>query len=137
MALAAEVRSLAAEGWPFRASATGLVVPADAMRTFGHTLTLQMGDTMIDARACVRCLVAGRVQGVFFRASIRNLAERLGISGSARNLPDGRVEVVACGRPEAVVQLREWLRKGPPGARVTGLSCELLPDLGSQGFMTD
>ena len=44
-----------------------------------------------------RCLVAGRVQGVFFRASTRARAEALGVAGHARNLPDGRVEVLACG----------------------------------------
>jgi len=91
----------------------------------------------MDPKACVRCVVAGRVQGVFFRASTRSMAERLGVSGSARNLPDGRVEVVACGRPEAVAELREWLRYGPPGAQVTGVSCELLPELDALGFTTD
>jgi len=44
-----------------------------------------------------RCLVAGRVQGVFYRASTRARAEALGVTGHARNLPDGRVEVLACG----------------------------------------
>jgi acylphosphatase len=75
---------------------------------------------------CVRCLVAGRVQGVFYRASTRNEAQRLGLTGYARNLMDGRVEVVACGEKEAVELLREWLRKGPPDARVTGVACEYI-----------
>ena len=90
----------------------------------------------MSTRTCVRCLVAGRVQGVFFRASTQRRAEGLGVSGSARNLPDGRVEVIACGEPAAVAELREWLREGPPGAKVTGVSCEQLPEQGAQGFTT-
>jgi acylphosphatase len=73
---------------------------------------------------CVRCRVSGRVQGVFFRASTRDQAGALGITGHAINLPDGSVEVLACGSPEAVTALRRWLEHGPPGARVTGLECE-------------
>ena len=83
-----------------------------------------MSDQEIDKRVCFRCLVAGRVQGVFFRASTREQASRLGLTGYARNLPDGRVEVLVCGVPEHVAQLREWLRSGPPMAEVTGLACE-------------
>ena len=72
---------------------------------------------------CMRCLVAGQVQGVFFRATTRRQAQDLGLTGHARNLPDGRVEVLVCGEPEAVKQLTEWLRRGPSGAVVTGVSC--------------
>jgi acylphosphatase len=75
---------------------------------------------------CVRCLVAGRVQGVFYRAATRNEAQRLGLTGYAKNLLDGRVEVVACGEREAVETLREWLRKGPPDAQVSGVACEFI-----------
>jgi acylphosphatase len=90
----------------------------------------------MDDRVCLRCLVTGRVQGVFFRASTRRVAERLGVNGSARNLVDGRVEVIACGSPTAVAQLREWLSQGPTGARVTGVACELLPPQDMHGFVT-
>jgi acylphosphatase len=85
---------------------------------------------------CVRCMVAGRVQGVFFRASAREEALRLGLTGQARNLPDGRVEVLACGEPEAVKGLREWLRRGPPQAEVTGVACETVPYRAVNGFTT-
>jgi acylphosphatase len=71
-----------------------------------------------------RCLVAGRVQGVFFRASTRARAQSLGVTGHARNLPDGRVEVLACGSPAAVQALCEWLRDGPPAAQVTAVESE-------------
>lgn len=65
-----------------------------------------------------RFLVSGRVQGVFFRAATRERALALGISGHARNLPDGRVEVLASGSPEALAALADWLEVGPPAARV-------------------
>ncbi len=65
-----------------------------------------------------RFLVTGKVQGVFFRASTRIEADRLGLDGYARNLPDGRVEVLAVGAEGAVQQLAQWLRHGPPQARV-------------------
>jgi acylphosphatase len=71
-----------------------------------------------------RCLVAGRVQGVFFRASTRARATALGVPGHARNLPDGRVEVLACGSGAAVQALCDWLWHGPPAAEVTAVDCE-------------
>ncbi|HET7395198.1 MAG TPA: acylphosphatase [Gammaproteobacteria bacterium] len=67
---------------------------------------------------CKRCLVSGKVQGVFYRASTARKARELGISGYAMNLPDGRVEVLACGDAEAVNTLCEWLWEGPPAAEV-------------------
>jgi acylphosphatase len=87
-----------------------------------------------DNHICVRCTVAGRVQGVFFRASAREEALRLGVTGHARNLPDGRVEILACGEPEAVNGLREWLRRGPPQADVTGVACETVAHRAVSGF---
>jgi acylphosphatase len=62
--------------------------------------------------------IKGRVQGVFFRASTRRVAESLGITGYAINLPDGDVEVLACGEHDALDRLGEWLNDGPPHARV-------------------
>jgi acylphosphatase len=67
------------------------------------------------------CVVFGRVQGVGFRWWARRTAERLGIRGSIRNLPDGSVEVQAAGSSTALRAFRESLRVGPPGARVDGL----------------
>jgi acylphosphatase len=75
-------------------------------------------------RVARRCLVAGRVQGVFYRASTRSRAQALGVTGYARNLPDGRVEVLACGSPGAVQALCEWLWDGPPAAHVTAVDTE-------------
>jgi len=85
---------------------------------------------------CVKCYVGGVVQGVFFRATTREQAQRLGLTGYAKNLADGRVEVVACGAPDAVDQLKEWLRNGPPAARVTGVACESVVWQTFAGFAT-
>jgi acylphosphatase len=74
-------------------------------------------------KVCVRCLVSGLVQGVFYRASARQKARELGVTGWARNLPDGRVEVLACGEQAAVEALCAWLRQGPSAAKVTDLAC--------------
>lgn len=68
--------------------------------------------------ACVRFHVTGRVQGVWYRAATREQAQRLGLAGHALNLPDGRVEVLACGTQEAIEALHTWLWQGPPRARV-------------------
>ncbi|HSM31620.1 MAG TPA: acylphosphatase [Woeseiaceae bacterium] len=62
--------------------------------------------------------IKGRVQGVFFRDSTRRVAESLGLTGHAINLPDGDVEVLACGDAAALDQLGDWLKEGPPHARV-------------------
>ncbi len=68
--------------------------------------------------AAARFLVRGRVQGVGFRAHTRHEALRLGLTGYAKNLPDGRVEVLAVGESAALAALERWLRSGPPAARV-------------------
>jgi acylphosphatase len=65
-----------------------------------------------------RCYVSGRVQGVFYRASTRQKATELGCTGYARNLSDGRVEVLAVGEPPAVQSLLDWLWRGPPASEV-------------------
>jgi len=88
-------------------------------------------------RICVRCYVAGLVQGIFFRSSTREQAQTLGLSGYARNLPDGRVEVLACGPAVAVGRLKDWLRVGPPSARVTGVACETAHMQDITGFFTE
>ena len=74
-----------------------------------------------------RFLITGKVQGVYFCHSTRLQAERLAIRGVARNLPDGSVEVIAHGAPEAVESLRQWLRHGPSGARVAAVQEFELP----------
>ncbi len=69
----------------------------------------------------VRLRVHGRVQGVFFRDSMRAQAQRLGVGGWVRNDPDGTVEAVVSGEPAAVDALVAWAHDGPAGARVERL----------------
>lgn len=73
---------------------------------------------------CLRFVVSGKVQGVFFRASTAREARRLGLRGYALNLPDGRVEVLAIGNTAAVDEFGRWLHRGPPAARVERVDCQ-------------
>ena len=73
-------------------------------------------------KQCRKFRVKGRVQGVWFRESTRQQASRLGIQGYAINLPDGSVEVLACGRPDALGRLAGWLQQGPPLAQVRSVT---------------
>jgi acylphosphatase len=70
---------------------------------------------------CRRSFVSGRVQGVFYRATCVRKAESLGLTGYARNLPDGRVEVLACGEAATVDQFIAWLWEGSPASKVTAV----------------
>ena len=85
---------------------------------------------------CRRFLVRGKVQGVWFRASTRQQAVALGLNGQALNLPDGRVEVIACGKSEALDALASWLWQGPELARVDVVVSEEVPERPFQGFVT-
>ena len=73
-----------------------------------------------------RFLVSGRVQGVFFRVSTAERANSLGLSGRARNLANGQVEVVASGSPDKLGLLASWLQQGPPSARVDAVTSETI-----------
>ena len=67
---------------------------------------------------CRHFLVSGMVQGVFYRTSAQATASGLGLTGWVRNLPDGRVELVACGDEAGLRKLERWLWQGPSYARV-------------------
>lgn len=73
---------------------------------------------------CFRYRVSGRVQGVFFRATTRERALGLGLTGWVRNAPDGAVEVLACGEEANLAELESWLRRGPDLARVVSVERE-------------
>jgi acylphosphatase len=73
---------------------------------------------------CFRYRVSGWVQGVYFRATTRERALGLGLSGWVRNTPDGAVEVLACGEEEKLAALEAWLWRGPEHARVVSVERE-------------
>lgn len=79
-------------------------------------------------RKTMRYLVSGRVQGVAFRYWTRETAGRLGLGGWVRNLPDGRVEVLAQGDAQAMARLDKALLQGSPMSRVDGLERFEEPD---------
>ncbi len=77
----------------------------------------------------VHALVSGRVQGVTYRQSCRQMARGLGLAGWVRNLTDGRVEVWAQGDPVACDRLIDWLWAGPRPAQVSGVETDTVsPD---------
>ena len=89
---------------------------------------------MSEPRIRVRAVVRGRVQGVFFRDSLRGRASQDNLSGWARNCGDGSLEAVFEGDPEAVQRLLEFCREGPRGAAVEDVEVFEEPDEGLSGF---
>jgi acylphosphatase len=81
-----------------------------------------------------RAVISGNVQGVFFRATCRRVAEEHGVSGRADNLPNGTVEVVLEGAPEAVDAVLEWCHEGPPLASVSSVEVNEEEPQGLRGF---
>jgi len=80
-------------------------------------------------------IISGRVQGVFFRASTRDEARRLGLNGWVRNLPNGDVEALFEGDRQAVAQMLLWCHQGPPYAAVHKVDVQYEPFIGDQqGF---
>ncbi len=82
-------------------------------------------------RIARRFLVSGRVQGVGFRYYTQDVAEREGVTGYVRNLPDGCVEAVVEGEIEAVTRVERAIRSGPAGARVEDVETYVLTPGGS------
>jgi len=84
--------------------------------------------------ASYRYIVRGRVQGVGYRYFVMREAGALGVSGFARNLPDGSVEVIAEGADEVLAQFEERLREGPSFATVSALDRAAIAARGDSGF---
>jgi acylphosphatase len=83
---------------------------------------------------CLHLFVSGRVQGVWFRESMRQEALAHGATGWVRNLADGRVEAVVCGKESTLQDMLAWARKGPPLASVTQVTSEEIPAQPFAGF---
>ncbi|MPZ62746.1 MAG: acylphosphatase [Propionibacteriales bacterium] len=81
-----------------------------------------------------RVTARGLVQGIFFRDTCRREAAGLGVAGWVRNLPDGSVEAVFEGDPDAVGRMVEWMGRGPSRARVDSVDVEDETPQGVRGF---
>tara|TARA_B100000989_G_scaffold214043_2_gene162688 strand:+ start:9364 stop:9636 length:273 start_codon:yes stop_codon:yes gene_type:complete len=88
------------------------------------------------AQVCKKFWVSGHVQGVWYRANTQAQADKLGITGYAKNLADGRVEVVACGDDAAIDTLEKWLWQGPERAEVTDVTSAAMDWMHYSDFST-
>ncbi|MBF8222045.1 MULTISPECIES: acylphosphatase [Halomonadaceae] len=88
------------------------------------------------SKQCVKAWVSGQVQGVWYRRATQEQALQHGLTGYAKNLPDGRVEVLLCGEEEAVRAVTQWLWQGPPAARVSQVSLEEAAPRDPDAFIT-
>ncbi|MBI1812439.1 acylphosphatase [Candidatus Peregrinibacteria bacterium] len=78
--------------------------------------------------------IIGSVQGVFFRARAKQVADELGIKGWIRNAEDGSVEIHAEGTEDALKKFEQWCHRGPPGAKVERVEVQEVPEEGCEGF---
>lgn len=81
----------------------------------------------MENKICIHCFISGRVQGVWFRASAQEVAVAHQLTGWARNCSDGRVEVIACGGREQLMEFYAWLKQGPELAKVESVTYEEVP----------
>ncbi|HEX6848806.1 MAG TPA: acylphosphatase [Chitinophagaceae bacterium] len=79
----------------------------------------------------VRLTIKGKVQGVFYRATAKDVADLIGIKGWVRNLPDNNVEITATATEETLQKFVQWCKQGPPKARVDEV---VVDDLDPQAF---
>ncbi|WP_305909158.1 acylphosphatase [Methylomarinum sp. Ch1-1] len=83
----------------------------------------------------VQIVISGRVQGVYFRAFTQKQAKKLNLTGYAKNLSNGDVEIIACGEKSQLEKLVQWCHKGPIMAKVNSVQTRPLTDARSyQGF---
>jgi acylphosphatase len=89
------------------------------------------------SRICVRLTIFGIVHGVFFRATMADVASREGVSGWVRNVPNGSVEALLEGEEASVTRVVEWARHGPSRARVDSVRVERQQLRNTKGFRID
>ncbi len=100
------------------------------------TLLMEENKKPEEPETAILALVRGRVQGVGFRYEARMTARSLGLRGWVSNLSDGGVETWAEGSGSAVQRYLQWLRRGPPGARVDSVDCSERAATGSYATFT-
>lgn len=88
----------------------------------------------MSSRTRAHVFVAGKVQGVYYRASTRDAARERGVDGWVRNLDDGRVEAVFEGPADAVDAMVQWCHDGSRAARVDSVDAEYEDPVGLSGF---
>lgn len=77
-----------------------------------------------DDKICIRAVVSGKVQGVFFRDSTLQIAKKLELTGWVKNTDEGDVELIACGNRDHIMELTDWLWHGPDAAEVSNVHWE-------------
>ena len=82
----------------------------------------------------IRLTIKGKVQGVFYRATVKDFADELGIKGWVKNLPDKNVEITATAYEEILQKFINWCKQGPPKARVDDVIVEELELQDFNGF---
>jgi acylphosphatase len=79
-------------------------------------------------------IIRGKVQGVFYRATAREVADKMGLSGWVKNTPEGHVEILVSGPADHLDEFIAWCQRGPGQAVVTGVSVQEVPDQQFEGF---
>jgi acylphosphatase len=111
--------------WRAHCALTSVISEVEALRLLTSVISSVEALRLI----CKKCVVAGRVQGVFYRATAARRAQELAVRGYARNLADGRVEVLACGEEDAVRTFVSWLWTGSTACKVTSVDVvDVAPD---------
>lgn len=80
-------------------------------------------------------LIKGKVQGVFYRASAKKIADEIGVTGWVKNTGDNNVEAVATGAEDQVQQFISWCWQGPPPAKVTEVIADKLEEMKFEDFL--
>jgi len=79
------------------------------------------------SKICIKAIISGKVQGVFFRDSAMKKAQELQLTGWVTNTRDRKVELRACGERDHVLELTEWLWEGPQSAEVSNIQWQEIP----------
>lgn len=82
----------------------------------------------------IHLLIKGKVQGVFYRASAKEIADKLKVAGWVKNTPDGTVEAVVTGSDEQIQSFIEWCKEGPAKAKVTDVIITRQPEISYKSF---